>query len=190
MRAPWLITVVLGASGAGKSSVAVPLATRYGVPVCAEDDIVTAVRALTTPEQQPLLHYMVTQPDMFTWPPAKIADHHVALSEALRPGLHAVIADHIESDAPMVLEGDYLLPGMVAGFGPDVRAVVVHEPDAGQLAANFAIRMPGEDHTLRAAVSAELDRRLVEDANRVGVPVVPGRPWHDVVDRVDAALHS
>ena len=156
--------------------------------MCEGDDIVTALRALTTPHQQPFLHYAVTAPDMFSWPPERIADHHLALADALRPGFRAVIADHVEFQAPMVFEGDYLMPDIVEGFGDGVCAVVVHEPDAGRLEANFAEREPGHDHALRARVSVEIGRRMAEQAHAVGVPVVEARPWHDAVDRVAAAL--
>ena len=190
MRPPWLITLVLGTSGVGKSSVAVPLAARYGVRLCEEDDIITALRALTTPAQQPVLHYGATHPDMYSWPPERIADHHLALTEVVRPALRAVIADHIEFRAPMVLEGDYLTPDIVTEFGAEVRAVVLHEPDAALIEANYAEREPGADHRLRASVSAEIGRRLAEQAVPVGVPVVPPRPWRDGLDRTDAALRD
>jgi len=38
MRREWIVTVVCGASGVGKSSVAIPLAARYGVPLGETDD--------------------------------------------------------------------------------------------------------------------------------------------------------
>src|SRR5918999_1581663 len=56
VASPWIVTLVCGASGVGKSSVAVSLARRYGVPLAEADEIVTAVKALTTPEQAPMLH--------------------------------------------------------------------------------------------------------------------------------------
>jgi len=54
---PGLVTVVCGASGAGRSRAAFALAARYGVPLAEADDIVTALRAMTSYEQQPQLHY-------------------------------------------------------------------------------------------------------------------------------------
>lgn len=182
------VTLVLGASGVGKSRVAVPLAARYGVRLCEIDDIVTALRALTVPETHPVLHYAVTQPDMATWSAERITDHHLAFADSLRPGVSAVIADHIEYQAPLVIEGDYLTPDIVTDFGPEVRAVVLHEPDAARIATNLAEREPGTNHTFRAAVSLEIGRRLAERAEHCGVPVIAPRPWHDVVDRVAAAL--
>ncbi|WP_405065610.1 hypothetical protein OG558_27470 [Kribbella sp. NBC_01510] len=54
------------------------LATQYGVPLGEANDIYTALKAFTTPEQEPLLHYWASHPETGGWLPAKIAD--------LRPG--------------------------------------------------------------------------------------------------------
>src|SRR5258707_8532988 len=91
---PWTVTLVCGASGVGKSSLAVPLAARYGVPLAEADDVVTALKALTTAKQLPLLHYWDTHPEAGGWGPEKIAELHLAVADSLRPGLEAVIADH------------------------------------------------------------------------------------------------
>jgi 2-phosphoglycerate kinase len=55
-RTSWIVTLICGASGVGKSCIAVQLASRYGVPRVEADDIVTALKALTTPDQIPILH--------------------------------------------------------------------------------------------------------------------------------------
>ena len=67
MRAPWIVTLVCGASGTGKSYLARPLAERYGAPLAEADDIVTALQAITTPEQQPVLHFWQTHPQFRSW---------------------------------------------------------------------------------------------------------------------------
>ncbi|HEX4705915.1 MAG TPA: hypothetical protein VH352_27605 [Pseudonocardiaceae bacterium] len=185
----WTVTVVCGASGVGKSSVAIPLAARYGVPLAEADDIVTALKAITTPRDQPVLHYWDTHPEARSWPAERIADLHLSVCDVLLPGIRAVIADHIEFGAPVVLEGDYLVPELVADFGAAVRAVVLHEPDEHRIAANFGAREPGE-HEFRAKVSVEIGTRLATRAAAVGVPVVRPWPWSDGLDRVDTVFRS
>ena len=107
----------------------------------------------------------------------------------MRPGIEAVITDHIRSATPVVVEGDYLLPDVGAGFGDHVRTVVISEPDERQITANYLSREPGTaEQRFRAAVSAGFDAELRVRAARTGVPVVAARPWSDNVDRVDAAL--
>jgi 2-phosphoglycerate kinase len=188
LEATWVVTLVCGASGVGKTSVAEPLARRYGVPLAAADDIVTALKAVTTPEQSPVLHHWDTHPEAANWAPEQIAELHLAVSEALEPGFRAVIADHVEFGSPVLLEGDYLLPDLIAGFGDTVRAVVLQD-EGDQITANYLAREPDEGaQSFRAQVSVVLGRELGLRATAAAVPVVSMRPWSDVVDRVDFAL--
>ncbi|HEY7176827.1 MAG TPA: AAA family ATPase, partial [Micromonosporaceae bacterium] len=191
----WDVLLVGGASGAGKSSVAYPLARRHGVPVLEIDDIVCALEAMTTPEQQPELFYWQTHPEALHAPPEEIMRRGLALTAALEPALAAVVGNHLETDMPVVIEGDFLRPSFTildayAGQpAARVRALFVLEPDADQIVANYAAREAdaGEQHG-RAAVSVAWSRWLASEADRCGVPTVHARPWHDVVDRAAAAL--
>ena len=187
----WTVTLVCGASGIGKTAVAVRLASRYGVPLGEADDVYTALKALTTPEQQPLLHYWDSHPEAGSWSPARIADLFLAAAESVEVAYRAVAADHVEFRMPVVLESDVLLPGLAAGFGEHVRAFVLEESDEDQIVANYLAREPqhGEQRH-RARVSVEVNNRLVERARAAGLPVVPARPWVDGLDRVDAALRG
>jgi 2-phosphoglycerate kinase len=185
----WIVTLICGASGVGKSSIAAPLARRYGVPLAEADDIATALNALTTPDQAPALHLWDERPEAHGWTPARIADHTIAVAEELRRGFEAVIADHVESATPVVMEGDYLLPDLGIGLREAVRAVVVSEPDEDRIVMNYLSREAGaEEQRLRARVSKLLDAELSVRAGRVAVPVVAAWPWTDSLDRVDAAL--
>jgi hypothetical protein len=88
---PWTVTLVCGASGVGKSLLARSLAARYGVPLAEADDIVAALQAITTAEQQPLLHFWETH-DQSSWRPEQIAELHFQVCSALRPAYTVVIA--------------------------------------------------------------------------------------------------
>jgi len=192
----WEVLLIGGASGAGKSSVAYPPARRFGVPVLEIDDIVCALEAMTTPDQQPELFYWQTHPNALDSPPGEIMAQGITLATALEPALAAIIGNHLETDMPVVIEGDFLRPAFTvhSGYagrpaGSRVRALFVVEPDADQIVANYASREPdaGEQRK-RAEVSVAWSRWLAEDAIRHGVPVISARPWDDVLDRAAAAL--
>jgi 2-phosphoglycerate kinase len=198
---PWDVLLVGGPSGAGKSSVAYPLARRYGVPVLEIDDIVCALESMTTPEQQPELFYWQTHPEASHAPPEEILRQGLALTSALEPALAAVIGNHLETDMPVVIEGDFLRPSFTIldeyanqpAHAPSgkrrVRALFVVEPDVDQIVANYASREPDAgDRRARANVSVAWSRWLVAEAERHNVSTVHARPWHDVIDRAEAAI--
>lgn len=178
--------LLLGAAGVGKSSVSYPLAVRLGWPVVEVDDIVEALQAMTTPEQLPDLHYWATHPEAAQLPVDGIVRLQIRTARALRPAVRAVIDNHLQTNTPVLIEGDYLLPVVDT---PGVRAVMLHEPDAAQIAANFLVREPGAgQQQKRAEVGREYGEWLAREAAAVGVPVVPARPWATSLERVLAAL--
>ncbi|MGN9906863.1 hypothetical protein ACTMTJ_04825 [Phytohabitans sp. LJ34] len=186
----WIVTVICGAAGVGKSTVARPLAVRLGVPLAEADDVVTALMALTTPATHPALHRWESDPAARSWSVEQIVEHTRAVAAELAVGFRAVIADHVDSAAPVVLEGDYLLPDLVVGLC-GVRAVVLSEPDEDRLVANLLAREPhAGEQRFRARVSVGYNASLVADAGRAGVPVVEAWPFQDALTRVETALRS
>ena len=107
-------------------------------------------------------------------------------------GLEAVIANHLESGTPVVLEGDFIHPSLAAqeAFCPEpngerVRAVFLWESDEDQLVANFSVREPAVPAQLQPGrVSWLYGQWLRRDAARWNQPVVEARPWETLFERV------
>jgi 2-phosphoglycerate kinase len=192
----WTVLLIGGASGTGKTRLSYPLARRFRVPIVEVDDIVEALQVMTTPDQQPALHHWATHPEAAGLPPEGILRIHLAVAEALAPALAAVVANHLQTDTPVIIEGDYLTPAFVANarFREDradgrVAAVFLHEPDEDQLVANFAGREAGEGvQRRRARVSVLYGEWLVAEATRSDVPTISARPWSSLRRRVLATL--
>ena len=71
----WDVLLIGGGSGTGKTSIGYRLAHHYGVGITEfVDDVVEAVKAMTTPDQQPTLHYWDTHPEPMSWTPQRIVD--------------------------------------------------------------------------------------------------------------------
>ncbi|MFI9117013.1 hypothetical protein [Streptomyces venezuelae] len=171
----------------GKTGVARTLARRYGVPVVEVDDIVEALLAVTLPEHLPAVHFWRTHPEAARQAPESVVERQIAVAEALAPAIEAVVANHVGTDTPVVLEGDYVLPGLVRPGGP-VRAVFLHEDDEEQVTANYLHREPeAGPQRHRARVNVLYGRWLAEQARTAGVPVVAPRPWENLADRVRSA---
>lgn len=165
---------------------------RYGVGCAEVDDISAAVKAMTTPEQQPLLHHWDRYAASREWTAPEILDLTLRVAEALAPAIWAVVDAHLNYGPPVIMEGDYLLPALLRQSPltrPDVRAVFLYEPDEEQLIANYAAREPEKPaQRQRARVSRLFGEWLCEQATACDVPVLPVRPWDSVLDRVNAAI--
>ncbi|PXX55627.1 hypothetical protein DFR70_12196 [Nocardia tenerifensis] len=143
-----------------------------------------------------MLHYWDTHPDPGSIPVPDVVELQIAIAEALRPALDAVVGNHLETDTPVVIEGDYLLPALAAQdffagqeVGHRVRAVFLHEPDPDQLAANYLRREPerGQQRT-RAQISARYGDWLAGSAEAHGIPVLAARPWATALERLSAVV--
>ncbi|WP_260461769.1 hypothetical protein [Streptomyces lateritius] len=119
-----------------------------------------------------------------------MVERQIAIARALAPAIEAVVANHVGTDTPVILEGDYVLP-VPATPGGQVRAVFLHEDDEAQVTANYLRREPeaGPQHH-RARVSVLYGRWLAAQARAAGVPVVAPRPWEDFADRVAGAVEA
>ena len=192
----WDVLVIGGASGTGKSSISYRLAHQYSIGITEFDDVVEGIKAMTTADQQPRLHYWDTHPEAMSWTPQQIVHLTQGVWQDLHPAAEAVVANHLETGVPVVLEGDYLLPRLVtqARFNDipaagRVRGVFLFEPDEEQISANLSRREPaGGDMTTRAHVSWLLNQTQQAECERVGAPAIPARPWPTLLDRVRAAV--
>jgi 2-phosphoglycerate kinase len=192
----WDVLLIGGASGVGKTSVSYRLARHFDVGITELDDLHITIEALTTPEQQPALHYWRTHPEAASLPAQGILDLHLAVCRALAPAVEAVAANHVESRAPIVLEGDYLLPETVARWRETrsplferVKAVWLIEPDKDQITRNYAEREPDAgDQSGRAQVSWLFSAWLNEECRRHGLLALPARPWEVSIERIKGAI--
>lgn len=193
---PWQVLLLGGPSGTGKTAVSYRLARYFGVGITEIDDFQVLLERMTTPEQQPVLHWWRTHPAFNRLSATAIFEQGLDVGRAMAPGLEAVIANHLETQTPVVLEGDFIHPALAglpsfAGQPNEgrVRALFLHEADEQQLVSNFRQREPerGPQPT-RARVSRLYGEWLAREAERYGLPVVAARPWDTVLDRVIAAV--
>jgi 2-phosphoglycerate kinase len=192
----WDVLLIGGTSGSGKTSISYRVARHFGVGITEVDDFQEMLLHTTTPEQQPALHYWSTHPEAVHLPAEKIMEQGFDVRAAMKPGLEAVIANHLESRTPIVLEGDYILPALAAQAAfldePNngrVKGLFLLEPDESQLLHNFLQREPDEGEQLkRARVSLLYNQWFMQETDRLSVPTVLARPWRNVLERALAAI--
>ncbi len=192
----WQVLLIGGASGVGKTSISYRIAQHFGVGITEIDDIVVALKRMTTPEQQPILHFWDTHPETRRWSAEQITELAIANGEAMAPALEAVIANHLEGQLPAVLEGDFFVPALAAQSqfldqpnNGQVRALFIYEPEEAQIVANYLAREPHQgEQARRARVSWLHGNWLQQEAARLGLVALPARPWNTVFERALAAL--
>lgn len=114
-----------------------------------------------------------------------------------------MIENHVDQDIPIIIEGDGILPSLLArspiqvrATGGRVRAVFVVEPDEVALHANIVARHRWLNGVSDAAVWTEARTKwlygqwLAQEARRNMLPVVEPRPWSLLVERLVAASRA
>jgi 2-phosphoglycerate kinase len=194
-RRSWQVVLFGGASGVGKTSVSYRLAHAFRVGLTEVDDFHIVLKRMTTPAQQPALHFFdLHAAEVLLLDDEQMLGHLRDTSEAMSGAMELVIGNHLADGAPMVLEGDWLLPSLAVRPAYDgipangqVGAVFLYEEDEQQILRNYRAR-EGTDQPHRARVSWYHSEWLRREAERLGLPAVPARPWDTVLERVIAAL--
>src|SRR5213594_1534345 len=139
----WQVLLLGGPSGTGKTAVSYRLAHYFGIAITEIDDFQVLLEQMTTPEQQPVLHFWRTHPAPDQLSATEIMEQGLAVGQVMAPGLEAVIANHLETQTPVVLEGDFIHPALAAqtifsGLANDGRvgAIILYEADERQLLTN------------------------------------------------------
>ncbi len=181
----WTVLFIGGASGMGKSSVAYDLARSYKVNVMEADDICQAVKAMTTKELLPAIHYWSSGIDWMDIGVSGNVKWLIDVSKEMIPGIKAIVENHIESGVPVIIEGDFVHPELTVSFeNPKVKSIYINEPDKNQILQNYLAREGGELQHFRADISIEYGAWLVDTCEKLGIRVVESRPWNSVVNRI------
>jgi 2-phosphoglycerate kinase len=189
------VMLIGGSSGVGKTTVAAPVAARLGMTWGSLDDFRLVLQRTTTPQQQPALHAFFH--DLPNLPGEALAQRYIEVGRVVSHAIEIVIANHVATNAPLVLEGDTLVPEVAAqrivadlDVGDVVRAVFIVEADADQLRQNILARGRGVEQlsSVQLARFVEFSWRygqwLRQEAMRYGLPVVPARPKETLVERL------
>jgi 2-phosphoglycerate kinase len=200
---PWDVLLIGGPSGVGKSTAAKQIGGQFAVPWMQVDDLRLALQAsgvrLPSAEDTEKL-YFFDAPDVWRAPAEKVRDGLIGVGQALSPAIAKVITNHLATAEPVILEGDGLLPSLVARADiqewdarEGVRAVMVAPPVEETILANMLARgrgIPGRseaDLRLHARANWLYGTWLVAEARRFGIPVVDSEPLTSLADRIVVA---
>jgi 2-phosphoglycerate kinase len=115
------VIFVGGAPLSGKTSLSKVLARRLEMAHVSTDDVSTAIRAVTSAESHPALHYLDVDGCFRDYYPAhtpeRLLEDALAFHRAAWPAIEAVARAHAERNRPALIEGWGILPELVAGIG-------------------------------------------------------------------------
>ncbi len=201
----WDVLLIGGPSGVGKTIAAERLGRHSGVPWLQVDDLRLALQfsGATLPHNTAALYFFLQTPDVWRLPPERLRDGLIAVGEVMAPAIEIVIANHVDSPAPLVIEGDGILPSLCSRplvrdriTGGHVRMVCVVEPDETVIFANMLARSRGIAGVPEADLRAEARSKwlfgewLAREASQHAVPLVAARPWDTLPERIVAAASA
>lgn len=157
----WDVLLLGGASGTGKTRVSYRLACHFDVAITPVDDFHVVLERMTTPEQQPALHFWQAHPDPESLSPEPIYARWLDILGVMLPALDAVVENHLGERAPVVLEGDFIHPALAAqdAFGDEpnggrVRGIFLTRRARSSCCATSPTASPAGEQIRRAQVSA------------------------------------
>lgn len=187
----WHVLLVGGASGIGKTQVSYQLARRFDVGLTEIDDFQIILERMTNPEQYPVFHLFRNHPEAWQrMSEDEKLEIAIGYAELIASALEPVIANRLDGGPPIIIEGDFLPPSLAVQPAYDgilaaarVRTIILYEEDENQIARNYQMR-EGQPQPERARASWRYSEWLREEAQRLGVPTIPARPWETVLERV------
>lgn len=200
----WRVLLIGGPSGVGKTMVSRQLGLRTGTPWLQVDDLRLAfIHSRVTLPQRTETLTLFQGVEIWQQPPERFRDGLIAMGEVMTPAIEIVIANHVDTLAPLIIEGDAILPSLFArpivqecAQAGHVQAVFLVEPEEDVLLANMLARGRGvsaqSEVELRTEVRAKwlYGRWLIEEARRYNLPILEPRPWATLVERITTVSDS
>jgi 2-phosphoglycerate kinase len=181
----WVVLFIGGASGTGKSTLSYQLAEHYSINVMEIDDIHQIMKAITTAEKFPAIHYWKTG---INWMDIGV-DGNINwlknVSKEMIPGIKAIVNRHIDDNVPIILDGDFINPEIILSFNnPKIKTIFINETDKEQLLKNYFEREGGELQNYRADISVKYNEWLINLCKELRIKYFESRPWNTLLNRV------
>ena len=119
----------------------------------------------------------------------------------MSPAIEVVVESHIDTAAPIIIEGDGILPSLLTRpavqkqvLKGHVQAVFLLESNEERVFANMVERARGitgrSEEELRTEAHAKwlYGQWLVKEAHHLDLPVIEARPWNTLLERILVAL--
>jgi 2-phosphoglycerate kinase len=200
LSSDWTVLLVGGPAAVGKTSAAKRISVVSGATLLQVDDVRLALQRAIDPSDSPLLHTFAS-PEVWRRPPAELVALKRELAALVSSSLEFVVANHLEHDDRVVIEGVWLTPefaarpsyaGMEAGARR--RSVFVLEEDPSRIRESMLARGRGfgdlepADREAMSAMQSGYARWLRTQALMRKQPIVDARPLGHLAERILAVI--
>jgi 2-phosphoglycerate kinase len=189
------IILIGGAGCVGKSNVSYIISKMLGIGVTEVDDFQVVLEEMTNEKDYPVIHYWNNHfEEAVKLPEEKKVDIMIDYANTMSIALEKVIENHLESDRPLLLDGDFITPELAAREkfggqfrGNKVKSVFIVETEEKQIQKNLFNR-DGHYQNDRARTIWLYNEWLKEQTKINHIQTVDARPWDTVIDRVCKCL--
>ena len=197
----WDVLLIGGHSTSGKSTIARELGRQLAIPVMQVDDCRLALQRVIKPGQIEGLHFFQTPNAIRIANPDNLVSRLIRIGAIMTDAIESIIAHHVISSTPIIIEGDGILPELATQITCDgvqvagrIQAVFVIEPDEEQFKAACENRWPGaskeEDSWRWRRLAWKYGQWVEQEAKRLNLHVVTSRPFETLVNRVAEKLKT
>jgi 2-phosphoglycerate kinase len=195
------VLLIGGSSGVGKTVVAPQLASQLAMTWASADDFRLILERMTTPGTQPALHTFFRT--LYERSAEELAHSYIEVARIVSYALEIVIANHVATTAPLILEGDTIVPELAAKsvfadipVGKQVRSVFLVEADEVAIMHNVLQRGRGVERLSSEQVQTHVrfswlyGQWVEREAHKYGLAVITARPRATLVRRILETLQS
>ena len=189
----WTVLLIGGASGVGKSHLGRQLSHHYKVPLVEVDDIRIALRTVADKDNYPDLFTFVDNPNFLDeFSQEQFVAKLIDVGVALWPALDVLISKHIKCNEPVIIEGDGIIPKMLAGRSQDEVQSLFLDDEIDSIRSKIEVR------NRHGSEIRKLDRRsefahayneeIIKQAREHDFQVVSASPMDTLLERVVSGI--
>jgi 2-phosphoglycerate kinase len=196
-----IVILIGGSSGTGKTQTATELARRHHATLLLADDLRLALQREISASQNPALHFFESDNYLSRLSATEIRDGLIGVATVISHALEIVVAHHLHTELPVVIEGDGILPSLAAASSfagreasGRVRSVFLIETDPTEIVSNSLKRgrgaesRPPEEQKRLGESSVLFGGWIALEAKRLQLPAISARPWSTLLDRAETAV--
>jgi 2-phosphoglycerate kinase len=194
MEPNWTCLLIGGGSGVGKTHLAQQLAQRYGISHMEADDLRVALRTVTNREEHSELFTFVDHQNYLEeFTQDQFIEKTLEAASTVWVALDSIITKHIGFSERIVLEGDSMIPSLLAQRNQEgLKAIFLYDDlehiRDRQIKRNRNKKRTPEKMEINAQFAYAYSETLRKQAEEHGFQTIQASPIETLFDRVSALL--